>query len=252
MQNILLEEINRVRKLMNLNEVSLLSESPLDDVINAYVGEDKPISEELFNEIKDVSNNATQFIIWLIKKIVNKLILSEDVYKYKKYFNLFNKYKSSYSKKDINQIKTSEDIQEFIDKSMEIDDKLNSTDASITDKDKYITINEIKKLEDNGIKYLGVEDGYQVFEVPNELKDNQEAWKTYKTILGKCKGRETGEGIEICTIASFDHFRGYLSKYPGSSYFVMYNLSDPNSPYQLHFESRQFMDKNDKSLLNGY
>ena len=42
-----------------------------------------------------------------------------------------------------------------------------------------------------------------------ELKDNKEAWKAYKTILGKCKGRESGEGIELCTIASFDYFKDF-------------------------------------------
>ena len=74
---VLLEEINKMRRLMNLNEMDILNEGPLEDVQNKFVGENKPISEELFNEIKDVTNNSTQYIIWLIKKIVDKLILSE-------------------------------------------------------------------------------------------------------------------------------------------------------------------------------
>jgi hypothetical protein len=245
---VLLEEINRMRRLMNLNEMDILNEGPLEDVQNKFVGENKPISEELFNEIKDVTNNSTQYIIWLIKKIVDKIILSEDVYKYTKYFQIFEKYKLNFPKKNIHDIKTKQDIQDFIDKSMEIDDKINSIEES-GDKENYVSVNEIEKLKNVGIKFLGVNQNYQVFEVPNELKNSKEAYETYKTILGRCKGRETGEGIEICTIASFEKFKKYLTDDPGSSYFVMFNKSDPDSPYQFHFESKQFMNRSDKPLL---
>jgi hypothetical protein len=244
---VLLEEINRMRRLMNLNEMDILNEGPLEDVQNKFVGENKPISEELFNEIKDVTNNSTQYIIWLIKKIVDKIILPEDVYKYKKYLSIFERYKLKYPKKNIHDIKTKEDVSDFIGMSMEIDDKINSIEETGS-KENYVSVNEIEKLKSVGIKYLGVNQNYQVFEVPNELKDSKEAYETYKTILGKCKGRATGEGIELCTVASREHFKGYLDKF-GGSYFVMFNLSDPKSPYQFHFESRQFMDKNDKALL---
>ena len=83
-----------------------------------------------------------------------------------------------------------------------------------------------------------------------ECAGNEEAHKVYKNILGRCKGREEGASIDICTMANFDHFNDYLNNDPGSSYFVMYNLSDPQSPYQFHYESNQFMDKNDNQILD--
>lgn len=246
--NVLLEEINRMRRLMSLNEMDILNEGPLEDVQNKYVGEGKPISDELFDEIKDVANNSTQHIIWLIKKVVDKIILPEDVYKYKKYLTIFERYKLKYPKKNIHDIKTKEDVTDFIGMSMEIDDKINSIEETGS-KENYVSVNEIEKLKSVGIKYLGIEQGYQVFEVPNELKNSEEAYNTYKTILGRCKGRgETGKGIEICTFGGREHFKEYLTR-DGGSYFVMFNLSDPKSPYQFHFESKQFMDKNDKALL---
>lgn len=245
--SVLLEEINKMRRLMNLNEMDILTEGPLEDIQNKYVGEGKPISDELFNEIKEVANNTTQYIIWLIKKVVDEIILPEDIYKYKKYLTLFERYKLKYPKKNIHDIKTKQDVSEFIEKSMEIDDKVNAIEET-GNKENYVSVNEIEKLKSVGIKYLGMEQGYQVFEIPNELKDSEEAYNTYKTILGRCKGRATGEGIELCTVASKEHFQGYLKKY-GGSYFVMFNLSDPKSPYQFHFESRQFMDKNNSEIL---
>lgn len=244
--SVLLEEINRMRRLMSLNEMDILNEGPLEDVQNKFVGKGKPISDELFDEIKDVTNNSTQHIIWLIKKVVDKIILPEDVYKYKKYLSIFERYKLKYPKKNIHDIKTKEDVSDFIGMSMEIDDKINSIEETGS-KENYVSVNEIEKLKSVGIKYLGMEQGYQVFEVPNELKNSKGAYNAYKTILGRCKGRATGEGIELCTIASRESFEEYLNQ--GGSYFVMFNLSDPKSPYQFHFESKQFMDKNDKALL---
>jgi hypothetical protein len=49
-------------------------------------------------------------------------------------------------------------------------------------------------------------------------------------------------------MAGFDSFREYLNNSPGSSYYVFYNLGDPKSPYQFHYESSQFMDKNDDNI----
>jgi len=96
---------------------------------------------------------------------------------------------------------------------------------------------------------MGICDGYQIFETPNKLKDDENAWKVYKTILANCAGRDQGASIQICTMGGYYHFKHYLDLYPNSSYFTIYNLSDPLSPYQIHFESNQFMDKNNQQAL---
>lgn len=49
-------------------------------------------------------------------------------------------------------------------------------------------------------------------------------------------------------MASQKHFDDYLSSGP---YYVFFNLNDPKSPYQFHYESNQFMDKNDIDIISG-
>jgi hypothetical protein len=80
------------------------------------------------------------------------------------------------------------------------------------------------------------------------VKDSKEAWNLYREILGKCSGRDKGQIVSICTMAGFDSFKEYLKNSPGSSYYVFYNMGDPLSPYQFHYDSGQFMDKNDNDI----
>jgi hypothetical protein len=215
-----------------------------------YVGEGKPVSEEKYLEICTVAANNTQYTIWLTKMVAENVILAEDIYKYKQYFDIFNKNKQHFPIKDINQIKTKEQVNEFLRKVIEIREmSVDKSGAGVDDSKKYLSVSEIKKLEAVGIKYLGMSEGFQVFQVQPECAGSEEAYKTYKNILGRCMGRDEGASIDICTMGSQSYFDDYLNDYPGSSYFVMYNLSDPQSPYQFHYESSQFMDKNDNDLL---
>ena len=114
-----------------------------------------------------------------------------------------------------------------------------------------VSQNGIQKLESVGIKYLGMVDGLQAFQVPPEVKGSKDAWNVYREILGKCSGRDKGQKISICTMAGFGNFNQYLNDYPGSSYYVFYNMGDPLSPYQFHYESNQFMDKNDDDIIES-
>jgi hypothetical protein len=227
----------------------------LEKIREKYVGEGKPVSEEKFHEITEVSANNTSYIIWMTKMIVDNIILSEDVYKFggpKGYFTIFDKNKRHFPIKDINQIKTKELVSQFLRKVIEIREmSVDKTGSDVDESKKYVSVSDIKKLENVGINYLGSSLGYQVFEIPNGCKDDEEAYRAYKNILGKCTGRDQGANIDLCTMGSFEYFNDYLTKYSGSSYFVMYNLSDPQSPYQFHYESSQFMDKNDNQLLDG-
>lgn len=238
-------------KLLELVENLILESHSLELLKQKYVGEDKPISEEVFKKIEEVCLNKFNLIAWLTVKVANNIILSEDVYKYKEYFGIFERNKNKFPIKDIHQYKTKDDVQNFINKVIEIREKNveRSSGVESENKENYVSSGEMDKLESVGIKFLGMSDGYQVFEIPNELKDDEGAWKVYKDVLGRCSGREQGAKIDICTMANVGHFKNGLKNYPGSSYFVIFNLSDPKSPYQIHFESNQFMDKNDSPLL---
>ena len=213
---------------------------------NKYVGEGKPVSEKDFEKIIEVTKNKFYLVSWITKKVGQGIIKNEDIYKYEEYFDIFekNKNKGKFKYKDIHLYKTPEDVLDFIEEAIQVkegDIKFEET----VGKDNYVTPGNIQKLEDSGgIKYLGIFDGYQVFQV---FKVSEKVWKLYRDILGRCGGK--GARIRICTIANYDYFKEYLEDPKGSSYFVLFNLNDPKSPYQLHHESGQFMDKNDNSRI---
>lgn len=224
----------------------------IQQIKDKYVGEGKPMTEEDFAKIQDVSSGKFYLLAWLAKRVGNKMIKPEDIYKYKEYFNIFEKNKSKFSHKDINLYKTSEDLQNFLDEVIQVREGDIVFDE-IQGKDNYVSQKDIERLESTGgIKYLGMFQDekakknlkYQVFQVFGVKKDT---WKLYRDILGKCKGRDKGAKIEICTIGDYQYFKNYLTDPKGSSYFLLYNLDDNKSPYQLHFESGQFMDKNDSA-----
>ena len=235
--------LNLIRQVLNeqLN-------TALQSLKDKYVGKDKPLSEKDFQDIQDVSQNKFYLTSWITKKVGQGIIKKEDIYKYKEYFDLFEKNKKKFTHKDIHLYKTAEDLQKFLDEVIQVREGDIVFDE-IVGKDNFVSKNDIEKLESTkGAKYLGVYEDkkykYQVFQV---FGVNKDTWKLYRDILGKCKGRSRGARIDICTIGSYEYFKNYLTDPKGSSYFVLYNLDDPKSPYQLHYESGQFMDKNDNS-----
>lgn len=223
-----------------------------------YVGEGKLFSENEFKQLEDFTSNKWYLIAWLTKKVASNIIKKEDLYKWKEYFQIFDKNKKKFKFQDINLFKTPEDIQNFIETAIQIrEGDLQFEDLPTSNS--FLSKSEIEKLTSGGgNKYLGLynpqkglkpagANGYQVFQITSPTKDN---WKIYRDLLGRCKGRNRGAKIEICTIGDFRYFRNYLKDDEGSSYFVLFNLNDPLSPYQLHVESNQFMNKNDVERFN--
>jgi len=233
-------------KLINIFE-QLLNENILDTFIEKNVGDDKPISDDVFEEIKQVANGRVNYILWLAKSYMNKSLDPTDIYKFEEYIPIFENNKNRYPHKDINQYKTKADIDRFIDLTITIRDKDIDLSKSTEISDKYVSIKDIKRLEDVGIKYFGMFNQYQIFHIPNEAKDNEMAFNRYNEILGKCANRDVGEKIDICTFRA-GNFKAYLKGHPGSSYFLLYNLADNKSPYQIHKETKQFKDKNNKDV----
>jgi hypothetical protein len=222
------------------------SESILDKLKAKYVG--KKITNDDYNQIVNAANNKTAYIIWLTVKIDADIILQEDVYKFEEYFGIFEKNKTKFSEKSIHKYETKEDVALFIQTCINVRE-YNIKFEDISDKDRYVSLNEIEKLGAVGIKYHGLVDEVQLFEIPNECKNSEEAWKVHREILARCKGREQGAKIEICTMASFSYFKQYLENSPNSSYWILFDLQNPLSPYQMHFESGNFKDKNDADMF---
>ena len=238
------------------SQYRILSEAYSEEEFRKKYVESGLVPENQFKEIISEFNKPF-YIGWILKILSSGFIKYEDVYKFKNYFNVFEKFKQHYPIKDLGQIKTFDDVEEFERKSKDILIKQQDTEqGDVSDKKKLISTNNIQKLESVGVKYLGIVDGLQVFQVPPEVKDSQETWNLYREILGRCSGRDKGQIVSLCTMAGFNNFQNYLNMYPGSSYYVFYNMGDPLSPYQIHFESNQYMDKNDDlidfSLTNKF
>jgi len=123
---------------------------------NKYVGEDKPVSEDDFNKIVEVTGNKFYLLSWLTKKVGTGMIKPEDIYKYKEYFELFEKNKNKFQHKDIHLYKTSEDVKNFLKDAISVRESDIVYDE-IQGLDNYVTQNEIEKLESTGgMKYLGM------------------------------------------------------------------------------------------------
>ena len=205
------EQIKKLHKTYSFG--SILTEAVTPEILKQKYVETGKVLMKTFKEIMDVSDNKINYALWLTKMVAENNILPEDVYKYKEYIQIFNKFKKYFPIKDINQINNKKEQQEWLNV---------------------------------GIEYMGMVDGYQAFEIPKKLGGNEVAWKTYKDILGKCQGREQGEKIDICTIGTFEHFNHEISKGP---LFLFFNLNDKKSPYQFNYESNQFKDKNDNPIF---
>ena len=100
----------------------IITEVSIDQLKTQFVDAGK-ISSEDFTEIIDATGNKSAYATWLVKKVADETIKSEDISKYKKYFSIFDRNKKSYPYSDINQYKTTNDISQFIKTSVEIANK---------------------------------------------------------------------------------------------------------------------------------
>jgi hypothetical protein len=228
-----------------INESILTEAFTIEDLKDKFVNKGT-IDEETFNEIigMDLKINYTA---WLLKMVNTNLIPSEDISQFIPYLEVFNKFKNLYPIKDINRINKNEEIEEFIKTSIKIIEQ-SSTSGQETKGDKnYVTPTEISRLDRVGISFLGTISGYQVFKIPHTI--NPEAtWKEYRQILGRCSGRETGEDVKFCTIATIARFKQYTEDGP---MYVFFNMSDSLSPYQFDYESEQYKDRRNLDIFSG-
>lgn len=232
-------------KILTIVE-QIVSEASIEQLKQQFVDTEK-ISQQVFDDIVKATNAKGAYATWMVKRVEEKAIKEEDIYKYQDYIRIFDKHKREFPHSDINAYKTERSIREFESKAIEIRER----DVEITGGDEenqqnLVSSKGIQELKSVGIKFLGVVDGYQSFEVPSSLVGNAQAWKTYTKHLANCAGRSQGAKIEICTMAGQHHFDRELKNGP---LYVFYNLSDPKSPYQFQYESNQFMDKNDKRIF---
>lgn len=203
----------------------IITEVSIDQLKTQFVDAGK-ISSEDFTEIIDATGNKSAYATWLVKKVADETIKSEDISKYKKYFSIFDRNKKSYPYSDINQYKTPNDISDFIKTSVEIANKETkdpSQQKGVARSDKY------KEF------YMGSVDGFDVYELPKGRKD----------LYGvSC---ELGSGTEWCTATgkTKSHFNRYISSGP----LFIFIKPGSEEKYQFSYENDQFMDKDDTPII---
>ena len=203
----------------------ILTEASIDQLQSQFV-DTKKISQEDFDKIKDATGGKGAYATWMTKKVADKVLKGEDIYKWKDYFQMFNRRKKDFKSPDINSYKTQSDIGEFIKKAIELK---NQEDKDPTKKKGVSKTDKFSDLK------IGEVDGFEVYEIPKGRKD------LYNT---SC---ELGSGTEWCTATgnTSSYFKQYIDQ--GPLYIFMKPGSDEK--YQFHFESGQFMDKNDQSVV---
>lgn len=241
------QSLKETFKGKKLNEVKgilrrVVTEVSIDQLRQQFV-DTEIVTPKVFNQILKVTKNKSAYATWMVKRIQDQSIKEEDIYKFEEFLDIFDKNKRLFPSPDIYTYKDEDSVKEFEKKAIEIERlKRQQTGGNTENTANLVSLKGIQEMASVGIKLLGVVDGYQCFEVPQSLVNNKEGWKIYTKYLGNCSGRDTGEKIRICTMADISFFNSYLKNGP---YFVFFNLKDPVSPYQFHYESKQFMNKDD-------
>lgn len=240
--------------------LKLLTEN-LEDFLLKNVGNEGQVTKEEYKKIDETFKKYGQgYVQWMVRRINEKKIILRDLIQWDIIIDTYRnpKYQNEWAQsgvpRDINQIKTLDDIAKLSKVSQDVRSKHResmgiTSDVGVVDTNNYLGPKDIQRLKNVGIIFHGIVEGYQLFQVPPSAANFDEGqWKVYKGILGQCANRES-EKVALCTVATLDYFKHYLNESPGSSYWVLFNLGDQLSPYQFHYESAQFMDKNNNSVL---
>lgn len=150
----------KISGIKHIIKEEIIREVSLDQLKKDFVDAGK-IPPEDFEEISDISHKSA-YITWLIKRVYDGLIKQEDVYKWKKYFSIFDRNKQKYPSPDINFYRTPDDINMFIKTTINIIDSIKkdpSQDKGVSKWDKYQEF------------YLGDDDGFKVYEIPKGRED---------------------------------------------------------------------------------
>jgi hypothetical protein len=222
-----LTEHKLTRNSIELNEVAI-------DTLKTQFVDTGRIKDTTFQSILDAAQNDSAFATWLTSRVVGSrkakpIIKIEDIPKYKSYLSVFKRNKNKYPLKDINMIKSQYDLNDFIVVSRDIADAEGediSSQKGVSKADKYAQLK------------MGEVGGYEIFKFPKGAEDLYGA---------SC---DLGSGTAWCTATGQTDtwFKDYIKDGP---IYVIINKSDPKDKYQFHYESNQFMDKNDLDIFHG-
>ena len=223
-----------LRKFLTENQLTLTSimvnEVSIQQLQTDFVDTGR-ITKEVFDDILTATKNDSALATWLTARVAGTkkdpaTIKPEDIYKYEQYFDIFKRRKKEYPTSDINQIKTSQQIQNFIKTSVDL--------ASQEEQDPSAQkgVSKTEKFKDLKI---GDFNNFSVYMIP---KGRQDLYPT------SC---ELGSGTEWCTATgnTSGFFEDYIESGP---LFIFIDNSDPKNKYQVSYEEEQFMDRYDNPI----
>lgn len=154
---------------------------------------------------------------------------------------------------NITELKTPEEIESFISACDEYNEERGKLGLGSEGSKGLLTPAEVAELRDADIPLLGVVDNFQIFKVSST---SDESYNAYRKILLNCAGPLIPSTVDstkmvkvaMCTTGR-SHFDKYLRDNKGSSYYVIYNYDDFDSPYQFHYESNQFKNRENKEIF---
>lgn len=215
-----------------LLEEGLLLEVSIDELRRQFVECDpQKLTPEVFDQIVQACNNESNFATWMCKKVATGLINQEDFRLWSEIFEFFKRYKQRFEKKDINQVKTADDIQAFLTDYHRVQDEVEAKKSSgMTQKAK----------DETDACLLGK------FKTADGKK-----WTAYKTVPGQWElERKIGSGTSWCTVASkyyFDYYMGSAG-HDDKAYYIFINQANPKEKYQIHYGSDQCKDARDQEV----
>lgn len=227
-----------LRKFLTENQLTstsrMVNEVSIQQLQTDFVDTGR-ITKEIFGDILKATQNDSALATWLTARVAGTkkdpaIVKPEDIYKYEQYFNVFKRRKKEYPTSDINQIKTSQQIQNFIK---------TSTDLASQEEENPSAQKGVSKTEKFKDLKIGDFNGFSVYMIPKGRKD------LYPT---SC---ELGSGTEWCTATgnTSSYFEEYIESGP---LFIFIDNSDPKNKYQVSFEGEQFMDRYDTPMYNAY
>lgn len=198
-----------------------------EDVYNNHYNDIEPSVYKDIVESDPTSKRGVngKYVKWLLNLHKNGRLKKEDYYKATSYLKAFNDFQHKFPIKDINQIKTIQDLFKMVKDYVIRDDEEFENDTE------YKLRGQFREVFKN--------DYYRVI-IPKTLE------------ASKYFGRDT----EWCTTHE-NQFKNYTTNQNADSpdencLFIMYN-EDAEVKYQFHFESSSFMDANDESIhLKGF
>lgn len=227
-----------LRKFLTENQLTstsrMVNEVSIQQLQTDFVDTGR-ITKEIFSDILKATQNDSALATWLTARVAGTkkdpaIVKPEDIYKYEQYFNVFKRRKKEYPTSDINQIKTSQQIQNFIK---------TSTDLASQEEENPSAQKGVSKTEKFKDLKIGDYNGFSVYMIPKGRKD------LYPT---SC---ELGSGTEWCTATgnTSSYFEDYIESGP---LFIFIDNSDPKNKYQVSFEGEQFMDRYDTPMYYAY